>query len=100
MDTLIIMAVIGGLIFNFLQLMEFANIPKENRPDFKDWLYWVPYLVWPLLGGLLAFAYLESGLIFSPLIALNVGLSAPLIFRQMVNSNPMSPNQINPGDGA
>lgn len=100
MDTLIILAGSGGFIYNILQLMELIKVPKENRPDFKDWIYWIPYLVWPLLGGLLAYAYLESGLTFSPLIALNVGLSAPLIFRQMINSNPLSPDNINPGEGA
>jgi hypothetical protein len=80
--------------------MELRNIPKEERPDFKDWLYWVPYIVWPVLAGLLVFAYEQSGTPLSPILGLNVGVSAPLIFRQMVKSNPFGKNRINPGKGA
>ncbi len=100
MSTLTLLAGIGGLVYNILQLLEQVNIPKALRPDFKDWLYWIPFLIWPLLAALLAYTYITSGLSLSPITALNVGLSAPLIFRQMVSSNPMRPSKINPGQGA
>ena len=100
MNTFIILSGAGGFIFNILQLMELARVPKEQMPDFKDVLYWIPYVIWPILGGLLAYVCIESGLVLSPLTALNLGLSAPLIFRQMINANPLSPSRIKPGDGA
>ena len=35
MNTFIILSGSGGFIFNVLQLMELARVPKEQRPDFK-----------------------------------------------------------------
>lgn len=100
MDHPILLAGVGGFIVDILQLMELAKVPKEQRPDLKDWLYWVQYIAYPFFGALLAYAYLATGLILSPLIALHVGLSAPLVFRQAIKSNPFSTSSINPGDGA
>ena len=100
MDTPILLATVGGFSVNILQLMEYSKLPKVERPDFKDLLFWLPYLVWPILGGTLAFAYIESGISLSPLLALNIGLSAPLIFRAMLEANPVKPTSIDPGNGA
>lgn len=100
MNTPIVLATIGGFSVNILQLMEYSKLPKLERPDFRDLLFWLPYAVWPILGGVLAFAYIESGINLSPILALNVGLSAPLIFRAMMEANPMKPAGIDPGDGA
>ena len=100
MNTPIFLAIVGGFSVNILQLMEYSKLPKLERPDFKDLLFWLPYLVWPILGGILAFSYIESGIDLSPILALNIGLSAPLIFRAMIEANPMKPASIEPGDGA
>ena len=94
MNEYIILGVIGGIIFDFFQLLELQNKPKEDRPDFKDWLYWLPYLVWPILSGLLVYAYDTPNLKLNKLISLQLGVSAPLIFRQMLQSNPLSPKNI------
>ena len=96
----VILASLGGLAINILHLVEYSKRPKAERPDFKDWLFWIPYPTWPLLGGLLAFAYERSGVQLSPILALNVGLSAPLIFRAMLDANPIKPAAIDPGKGA
>jgi len=100
MSTPIVLAAIGGFAINILHLMEYAKRPKIERPDFRDILYYVPYLAWPVLSSVLAFAYVESGVQLSPILALNVGLSAPLIFRAMVEANPIKPSAIDPGEGA
>lgn len=100
MNTPIVLAAMGGLTINILHLVEYSKRQKTERPDFKDWLFWVPWAVWPALGSVLAFAYLESGVQLSPILALNVGLSAPLIFRAMIEANPVKPNAIDPGQGA
>jgi len=100
MNVPIVLAIIGGFSINILQLMEYSKLPKLERPDFKDFLFWLPYFVWPILGGVLAFAYLESGINLSPLLALNVGLSAPLIFRAMIEANPIKATTIDAGAGA
>lgn len=100
MNAPILLATVGGFSVNILQLMEYSKLPKLERPDFKDLLFWLPYFVWPVLGGILAYAYIESGIGLSPLLALNVGLSAPLIFRAMIKANPVKATSIDPGDGA
>jgi hypothetical protein len=93
MNQTIILAAVGGLIYNVLPLLELQKTPKADRPDFKDWLFWLPFFIWPLLAGLLGFAYSSSpkpdaAPAMTPLLALNVGLSAPLILRAMAQANP------------
>ena len=100
MNTPLVLASAGGFAINILHLIEHSKRPKTERPDFKDWLFWVPYVAWPIFGAMLAFAYQESGVQLSPILALNVGLSAPLIFRAMIEANPVRPTAIDPGEGA
>jgi len=100
MTTPIWLAAFGGFAINILHLVEYSKRPKIERPDFKDWMFWLPYPVWPVLGGILAYAYQESGVQLSPILALNVGLSAPLILRAMVEANPIKPSVVDPGEGA
>lgn len=100
MDNSTWLAIFGGFMINILQLIEYAKLPKAKRPDFKDVLFYVPYIAWPISGGMLAFAYQASGIVLSPILALNVGLSAPLIIRAMAESNPVKTRAINPGEGA
>jgi len=100
MLTTIICAAFGGLIINVLNLLEIGKIPKDRRPDFKDFFYWLPYLLWPLLGAGLAAIYIKSGVELKPILAMNVGISAPLIIRSMATINPFSANTQNPGVGA
>lgn len=100
MTAPIVLAVVGGFFVNILQLMEYANRPKLERPDFKDGLFYVPYVAWPTISGVLAYAYIESGVVLSPIIGLNVGLSAPLLIRAMTEANPFKASTIDPGNGA
>jgi len=87
------MAGFGGAIVNVLQLLELKNIPKPERPDFKDVFYWLPFVIWPIIGAVLAYAHEESGTKLSPLLAMNIGLSAPLIIRSMADANPFQGQQ-------
>jgi hypothetical protein len=96
--TPLILAFFGGLAVNLLNLMELQNVPKDRRPDFKDPLYWLPYVIWPLMGGLLAYIYEASNNPLKPIIAFQVGASAPLIIRAMARAVP-SQTGINPGAG-
>lgn len=100
MNTPLVLAAVGGFAVNILHLIEHSKRPKSQRPDFTDWLFWVPYPAWPIFGAVLAFAYQESGVQLSPILALNVGLSAPLILRAMIEANPARPTTIDPGEGA
>lgn len=97
--TPLILAFLGGLAVNLLNLMELQNVPKDRRPDFKDILYWLPYIVWPLMGALLVFLYQETNTQISRLLAFQAGASAPLIIKAMARAIPQQ-MKIDPGEGA
>lgn len=86
MDTVVLYGAVGGLMVNVLNLLEVARLGKLERPDFKDWLYWLPYFVWPCAGGFLVHMYIESKMTVMPLIAFNLGLSAPLTLKAMAQA--------------
>lgn len=79
----------GALAAQLLNLMEVRSIPRTQRPDFSDLFYWLPFIVAPMVGGGLVFAYVSSGDVLKPLVAINIGVSAPLILRAMANINPL-----------
>lgn len=79
-------AALGALAIQLLGLMELSKIPRSQRPDFRDVFYWIPYFIHPALGGLLAFAYVASSTDLAPMLAINVGVTAPLILRSAANA--------------
>ena len=81
-------AVLGGLGINLLRLAELANHPKQDRPDFKDPYYILQFLLTPALGALLTYVYLASNNQLTPLLALNIGASAPLTFKALIAATP------------
>ena len=78
--------------------MELQNVEKGQRPDFRDPLYWLPYVVGPILGAVLAYAY-ETETNLHAILAINIGVSAPLIIRGFANANliPKKPIDLPPG---
>jgi len=82
-------AFFGALALKLLELTELAKVPLASRPDLKDIVYWIPYLIMPIVGGGLAYAYVASSVEMKPMLAINVGVSAPLILRAMAQLNPL-----------
>lgn len=93
-------AVTGAFAIKLLELAESYNLPKPKRPDFRDWLYWASFLIMPLLGGAIAHAYVSSSTNLTPILAINVGVSAPLILRTMAQVNPLRPTEEKTPPGA
>ena len=93
MDDSILFASGGALAIKLLDLVELANVPKDRRPELKTFFYWLPFVILPLLGGFVAYAYIESGTTLTPILAINIGVSAPLIFRTMASSIPIKPGK-------
>ena len=96
----VLFAVFGALAMQLLALIELKNVPIKNRPELKDVFYWLPFLIIPVIGGGLALAYIYPDETLKPLLAINVGVSAPLIFRSMASINPFGNTGIDPGEGA
>lgn len=93
-------AVFGAFSIKLLELAELHKLPKVERPDLKDWLYWVPFIIMPLIGGGLAHLHVTSDPIITPLLAMNIGISAPLILRTMAQINPLENKTVPTGDDA
>jgi hypothetical protein len=89
----------GSLAINLLNFLEALNLPKDRRPVFRDVAYWVPYIIYPILGGFVAYVYLASGFEIKPLLGLPLGASAPLILRAAASAIPraLDPQKSPPG---
>jgi hypothetical protein len=96
----VLFAAAGALAVELLKLAEVGNIPKHERPDLKEGLYWAPFFILPLLGAGLAYVYIMSEIVLKPILAVNIGISAPLIIRTMASSVPRAAGPIDPGSGA
>ena len=84
----ILIAGVGALAIKLLYLSELHKIPKDKRPDLTEWLYWLQFLVSPGIGAFLAWIYLSSHIELPPLLALNVGASAPLFLKTLADTIP------------
>ena len=83
---------LGAFLLNIVRLAELANTPKiERHPKFSDWVWVVQFLGLPVVGGALAWAYHADGASVKPLLAMNIGLSAPLILKAMAAVVPQHP---------
>ncbi|WP_421243812.1 hypothetical protein [Aeromonas sp. 601019] len=49
----------------------------------------LPFLILPIPGCGLAQFYISSNTILNPILAVNIGFSAPLILRALAQINPM-----------
>jgi hypothetical protein len=75
-------AVVGGFAVNIVRLAELTNVKKIDRPTtFTDWIYCVQFFVLPFIGGFLAYAYVVNGTKLGPILAINIGASAPALLK-------------------
>jgi hypothetical protein len=84
-----IYGVIGGI---FAELLGLFKLRQESRETFPKWIssvfYWVITALMTLAGGALVVVYLKSGIDLKPIIAVNIGASAPLLIGAFVAQAP------------
>ncbi|MDX2298285.1 MAG: hypothetical protein NW204_01015 [Xanthomonadaceae bacterium] len=98
LTTPVILAAIGGFVVNVINLLELQRIPKAERPDFSDLLYWLPFVAWPILGGIVGYLYNDDISPLGKLVAFHIGISSPLILKTMANAiPPQARQQLPPG---
>ena len=86
-------AAFGSAAIGILELLERPNIPPPKRPNLRDPFYLAKFILMPILAGGLAFAYVKSGQQISPLLAMQIGASTPLILRAMAAVAPRLPTK-------
>lgn len=96
MDEQVLFAAFGALAGQLLGLVELKNVPPSRRPNLRDVWYWAPFVVSPILGAGLAFAYLRANIPMNSLLAVHVGIAAPLVLRSMAEVRPPEPGPIDP----
>ena len=85
--------IVGGFLAELFGLWKLRQELKANLPPYlRSWFYWFMTLLMIGSGGVVALVYVKSGISLSPLLAVNVGASAPLI----IGSLTAAPPKINP----
>lgn len=88
MLTALLIAAAGALAVQLLPLLSMWQVAPDERPNFKEVVYWLPFLVHPMIAVLLVWVYYSSELVTQPVAALHIGISAPLIIRSLSNAAP------------
>jgi len=79
----------GGLAAELVQWFGLRFTLYREIPDWsKSWFYWVITILMALAGGGLACIYFLSGTKLTPILALNIGASAPLLLGKLVQQAP------------
>lgn len=96
--TVFLFGVIGGALAEVLKWWQLREVP--NPPAYlKSVFYWVITLIMALIGGVLALAYNVDA--SKPLLAINIGVSAPMILKGLASVIPVkSPEAGTPFTGA
>lgn len=89
--SVLIVAYIGGVIANLIRLFDLLDVPIEERPiRFRDPLYLAQFILMPMVGSFLVYIYCQSGSNLNSLASFHIGLSAPLMVKQMMIAVPTS----------
>ena len=79
----------GGALAEVLGLWKMRQVAAAELPHYlKSPFYWCMTVAMVAVGGVVAFIYVQSGIILSPLLAVNVGASAPLIIGSLTAAPP------------
>lgn len=81
--------VAGGFLAELFGLWKLRHELDATLPPYlRSWFYWLMTGLMIGSGGLVSFVYLRSGVQLSPLLAVNVGASAPLIIGSLTAAAP------------
>ena len=91
------LGVLGGLL---AELFSISRLRYRARNELPLWItslwYWIITALLIVSGGALVSVYLASGVAMTPLLAVNIGASAPLILQSLVSQAPaIEPGRIN-----
>jgi hypothetical protein len=85
----VIWGFVGGLLGHSLRLIRHSEVPRELRPELAgDPMFWCSWFVLGAIGGVFALAYTRSGMKLPPILAINIGASAPLLAEKLISTLP------------
>ncbi len=90
-------SLLGGLLVELFSLSKLRYVPKDALPLWiKSVWYWTITTALIMSGGVLVSIYFGSGVVMTPLLAVNIGASAPLILQSLVSqAPPIDPSRVN-----
>jgi hypothetical protein len=81
--------VLGGFLAELFGLWKLRHELKPNLPPYlRSPFYWLMTILMILSGGGIALMYVKSGVVRPPILAVNVGASAPLIIGGLTQAPP------------
>ncbi len=94
MQEYILIPAIAGFVAQLLNLLEIARLEPARRPNFKDWVYWLPYIIGPIVSGFAGYFSFNGNMAgFTPMLGVQVGIAAPLTLKGFANVLPKIPPQ-------
>ncbi len=90
----VILGLAGGIAAEALQWFRIRKELHKGVPGWaRHWPYWVITAAMVGFGGLLVFIYQASNVEISPIIAFNIGASAPLILETLIGQVPQAEHE-------
>lgn len=88
--TAVSFGLLGGFSVEVLKWFRIREDLHKGMPDYaKRWPYWLVTTLMILVGGGLVVAYhVSSGVQLNPILAVNVGASAPLVLSTLASQTP------------
>ena len=88
----VILSGLGGLCYPLLAFFESRNVPKNKRIDLLNIRFFMLVLLNVFFALLIGYAYFSGKSDVNKLLAIHIGISAPLIIRTMAATIPSNLN--------
>ena len=87
--------VLGGAFGESLGLFRIRRQHPSKWPKYMRYpTYWAITLLKVIIGGALVAVYDASHATFTPILAVNVGLTAPIIIQALARQAPLEPGRV------
>lgn len=84
----LIISGLGGVAVQLLYLIDGLNAPRDRRPDFGSFSYYLGMFCNIFLSVILGYVYFDESQKLNKIVYFHIGLSAPLILRTLATTIP------------
>ncbi|MDC8006025.1 hypothetical protein POV27_18380 [Aureisphaera galaxeae] len=92
----VVLSAVGGLAYPLLTLLERMQQPKAKKIDLKDSSFYISLFIYFFLATVVGYIYFNGKTNFGVndrLLAVHVGITAPLLIRSLATAIPKSFNR-------